>query len=1058
MSEPIQIENEMILASAGSGKTYALVTRYLSLLAAGESPETIVALTFTRKSAGEFFSRIVARLAEAASDPDKAIKEAESGIGRPDFTQEDFRAMLRRFLRESHHLTLGTLDSFFAGIVRNFPFEFGLSGASRVLDESEELVERERAIRRVFRGEAAAGEAELLAAFKLARFGQEDSAVTPRFASFIESFHKIYLAEPGVAAWGNADRIWDGQCPWPLSEFDFNKAFRELFRGFDTDSLNENIWNKWSLFRDALTRHTPGTPFAYDLDFYFKKLIPLLDDPRGTEREVKLYRTSKQEFTGSETDLIRDILRNFIGAELETLLRRTRGLWHLLRTYEDAYARLVRSQGKLTFFDLAQLVAPPAEGEPHLLMQPDEQTRLRIDFRLDTRYRHWLLDEFQDTSRLQWAAIENLVDEAIQDATGERTFFQVGDVKQAIYRWRGGDVNLFREIRDRYVHGSGQMVERPLSTSWRSSQAVIDGINAIFGNDVVLSEHLPAAVTESWEWEEHTTAKSKLNGCTRLYQVDKLPRGSNSAPDKKLARYRILLGLLEEIDPVGRGLECAILVRANKDARAIVDFIRAHSDIPVYNESDEFVAGDNPLGTALLSLFQFAAHPGDRFSFQHLQMTPLGSLMQSEGPEPWRIAQSVLAGVQRDGFEATAASWMEKLRSLVEFDTFNERRAREFLRAARAFDASSSRSIDDFTRYMRTYTQREPAALGVVQVMTIHKAKGLDFDVVFLPHLATTPMGGNEDDFSVNREGKRGIKWVMERPRKMIAERDSVLSAYRDRNHAERVYEDLCVQYVAMTRARYANYFIIDHVEESRASHFSKITFDALAAGDREAAAINGVAAEIVYTAGEADWFTDHTLKEPESAPAAESDLEFSRTKTPRHMRRTASGSEAIELKGSQLFSGDRQAAFDFGDAVHRIFETIEWLDDWSPPDARGNLGKRALAAVETCLEDAAVSRLLTRPSPTAEVWRERRFETVLDGEWISGAFDRVVIDGDKVTIIDFKTDLVADEDEIEKVLQKYRPQLALYRAVLRQMCGEEAKIEAWLVFTSKKAALRVDS
>jgi len=80
----------------------------------------------------------------------------------------------------------------------------------------------------------------------------------------------------------------------------------------------------------------------------------------------------------------------------------------------------------------------------------EDDRRLFIDFRLDAEIDHWLLDEFQDTSFGQWSVLRNLVDEALQDPTGARSFFFVGDVKQAIFAWREGDPRLFREIFDHY--------------------------------------------------------------------------------------------------------------------------------------------------------------------------------------------------------------------------------------------------------------------------------------------------------------------------------------------------------------------------------------------------------------------------------------------------------------------------------------------------------------------------------------------------------------------------------------------------------------------------------
>jgi len=107
-----------------------------------------------------------------------------------------------------------------------------------------------------------------------------------------------------------------------------------------------------------------------------------------------------------------------------------------------------------------------------------------VAYRLDSRHKHWLLDEFQDTSRAQWGVIEPLVSEVLMDTSDERTFFFVGDTKQSIYGWRGGDDRLFREIFNYYNrHSPKHIAEEKLGLSYRSDQAVIEVVNAVF-NDV----------------------------------------------------------------------------------------------------------------------------------------------------------------------------------------------------------------------------------------------------------------------------------------------------------------------------------------------------------------------------------------------------------------------------------------------------------------------------------------------------------------------------------------------------------------------------------------------
>ena len=151
----------MILASAGSGKTWQLTNRYIALMAtqlrSGEpvTPERIVAVTFTRKAAGEFFDAILTKLAKAASDPEEA-KQLGSDPEDPlskilgSLTQAEYRILLRIFIQRMPRLFLGTLDSFFSNILRAFPSEFGLAGDFDIIDHHLSTVVRSDVYRHVF--------------------------------------------------------------------------------------------------------------------------------------------------------------------------------------------------------------------------------------------------------------------------------------------------------------------------------------------------------------------------------------------------------------------------------------------------------------------------------------------------------------------------------------------------------------------------------------------------------------------------------------------------------------------------------------------------------------------------------------------------------------------------------------------------------------------------------------------------------------------------------------------------------------------------------------------
>jgi ATP-dependent exoDNAse (exonuclease V) beta subunit len=126
-------KNLLVLASAGSGKTFRLSDRIIGLMARGVEPEKIVALTFTRKAAGEFADAILRKLAEAAKDAGKAA-ELEARLG---MTAVDFIGLLEKVTGKLPRLTLGTMDSFFSRVVKGFQYELGVTGGRFELLQGE---------------------------------------------------------------------------------------------------------------------------------------------------------------------------------------------------------------------------------------------------------------------------------------------------------------------------------------------------------------------------------------------------------------------------------------------------------------------------------------------------------------------------------------------------------------------------------------------------------------------------------------------------------------------------------------------------------------------------------------------------------------------------------------------------------------------------------------------------------------------------------------------------------------------------------------------------------
>ena len=255
-----RIGHVMILASAGSGKTYALTNRYVQLLAQGARPERIAALTFTRKAAGEFFDEILKKLADAAGDEAAAERLARE-IATPGLRAADFLQLLRQVTESMHRLNLGTLDSFFARVVRAFPLELGLAGDFEVLQEHAARQERRRVLRRMFaHTDGGTARSDFIEAFKRATFGTEEKRLGARLDAFLDEHAEVYLAAPDAAAWGRAERIWPQGCAWLAAAAPGPRAAATagLRAALPWASFSEPQRVRWEDFFAALPDWSPG--------------------------------------------------------------------------------------------------------------------------------------------------------------------------------------------------------------------------------------------------------------------------------------------------------------------------------------------------------------------------------------------------------------------------------------------------------------------------------------------------------------------------------------------------------------------------------------------------------------------------------------------------------------------------------------------------------------------------------------------------------------------------------------------------------------------------------
>ena len=1025
------IPNEMILASAGSGKTYALTTRFIMLLAAGVAPERIAALTFTRKAAGEFFDGILTRLADAASEP-MAASELAGEVGQPGLDCAGFGALLRGMIDAMPRLTLGTMDSFFARVVSAFPFELGLSGEMRMLDEAQAAEETRRVLARFFTATHRGGKGQdaVLEAFRFATIGVESKSVAGVLDGFISEYMELFRRNSSPEAWGGRARIWPDGFPWTGSEAEAAEALRVLCEWMKSeDSMTDGQRKRWRDFAEAYSGWAPGMTWPGPLRYVMTAVLKAGPDFENATVEITIERR-KQIPPGEVCGAIASLVRRVMGLELGRRMAVTQGIGSLLRQFDATYDAQVRRSGRLTFSDVLELL-----GSSEIISggRSRDGARGSIDFRLDGRIDHWLLDEFQDTSRRQWDVLENLIDEAVQDPSGTRSLFYVGDVKQAIFSWRGGDPRLFEHVAARYSTGGSRRIERrELNRSYRSGEAIVELVNRVFGSKAI-GEVLPGAAW-NWKgvWREHESAVPNRVGQAAVL----------IAADENVRR-RTMLELIREIDPIRRGFSCAVLVQKNSTATEIAEFLRREGGLPAVAESDLHIGKDNPWSSSFVSLLRCASHPGDSMSWEHLKMTPVWDWLNSVGVQTQdTLSRRILDEIGSNGYESLAMIWTEGMTGAVDgIDSFTELRASQLIASAREFDNAGGGTVAAFIRWMEDATVRETEGTDVVRVMTIHKSKGLGFDVVILPDLEGSGLAARRDGPAVGLSGDGEVDWVLEFPGNLVAEHDERLRAYLSGAQSDAAFDSLARLYVAMTRAKRGLFAIIEPPGRSVACSYPRLLQECLGSSQMEVQ-VGSRRFDGLGSTGDSSWLADRASTQSASEWAPE--FVSANLRVNRPVRRVASRTEEDRRDAAAIFASDLKSGASRGISIHELLAEIEWIesldaDSWAERALSRGMPVDAVEEATSLLRAPDTKKVFENPGEGWEAWRERSFEALIDGAWVSAVIDRVCVRSNaegvkqEAVIYDFKTGRITSSGELTPGVVD---QLEMYSKVLAAATG----------------------
>lgn len=1009
--------NSRSSASAGSGKTYKLTGRYIALALESDDPASIVALTFTRKSAGEFTGEILRRLAEA-SVSDKAAAELSAAVSGDEktYSRADFYALLKKLAENLGRLRLGTIDSFCASLLGVFASDFGLFAPISVMDSFSEAAEISAVRERVFRKSAVSDQAfeDFRTLLRKATFGQEEKSLTRNFTLLIDSARRLLWLHPDLEKWG------DGQSAGGIGAGDWDADKYSALLGRLSNAEEAAGLEKFGIskfFSQSDNLKLARTPVAVEaLSEAYRELGYVPDDFKIVSRKKEF--PVSPELARAASAMFDMILRTHVSR----LRIATRSLGEICAAFEREYSRTVRSRGKLVFDDIPKILASPEYRITTLLMEE----------RLDSKIKHWLFDEFQDTSRLQWGVFENLIEEAVFDDSRERSFFYVGDVKQSIYSWRGGDFRLFGEIFDKYSRAGLMNEGERLVKSWRSGVEVIKLVNAFFADTAALGEAFSEKSAEIFGglFAPHESARPEKKS---LISLTLTPNGKDLEEETR-AVWEGVYEILKRTNPPKHGKSCAVLLRKNSDVAGIVDYVRRRSaedgaELSIAAELESGICEGNMVVPPFAQIVKALAHPTDTLAVAAVEMTPLKNFCRNFDAD---FRREMLEKIESGGYSALFDEYSRFLKSpelsgIGRLDAFSEQMLSMLGDACAEFDKTVFGGADAFDAFLRSKKFRSGTAENTVQVMTIHKSKGLGFDMVVLPDIYKSPNKGGLGKVSEMYGGGFGdegdFAGILITPLKDVCALDKFLYENYNRLQDTSAFENICALYVALTRAKNALYVVMPEPKPK-----SKSAMPSLISGAFEAA----IGANVCESDGSGDgvgeicagfenWFEGSAEELPERGeiPPLESPAAF----VPSGGAARASESENFDVEAAE-----------FGTAVHAL------LAEYS---RSGVLPARESAADFASPEVFGVVRRLGKSEAGrkvfgfgGEVYTEIPFFGTFGGVRENGVIDRLEIERNpdssvrEARVIDFKPTAANPE--------QYASQLAVYARNVRRLFAAE--------------------
>ena len=792
-------------SSAGSGKTFTLVKEYLALALSEKLIDKhphILAITFTNKAANEMKERILEYLHglkigsnEGAIPVIRNLLCAEIKIDELEI-QNRASICLSKILHNYTHFNISTIDKFLISVVRTFSNDLFLNASFEVNLDKEEVIDQ--AIQ------------ELL---DQVGTNKDITKVLSEFVEFNSDNDKSWKVEKEIANYSRL--LFSDEAHQFIQKL--KSIPIETFIAFKKDLTKKQKIKEAELVKigkagleleDRLggnkiyAGHGKASAFfGHIKNANISKIIPSASLLKNIDKGQVL----KKDFSESENQEMLDFLTqsidqiNLLKPEIVLFDKISKGLFALavLKEIESIVDDLKEEKNFVPISEFNQKIFDIVSNEPIPFIYE----------RYGNRFKHIMIDEFQDTSVLQWQNLLPLVENALSEGFKNMV---VGDTKQAIYRFRGGDVEQFAKlpllnnkesladaaIKEQTLVNSA--LELNLDTNFRSSKSVVEFNNELFA---MSSERLGDQYTRIYKGHEQKVASS-TEGYVELIKIDK--------GDKELIFEQLLTQVEDCLERKFRQKDLSILVRSGNEGKEIAQVLNEAGYDVISNES--FLLSKSPNVNLIIATLQYI-HDSEPIQNQ-LRMIDLAHLASESALDLSDLhfrflkEKNLNAVLKELNFNLNLKdlqqfSLYEKVEAIIALFKLDTRDANiiQLLDVVFNFTNKQSTYLLDFLQWWDNKKDRLnviiPESLDAIQILTIHKSKGLEFPVVIYPFA-----------FSDSKLHKSNIWFSNEDadiPYNIFSATEDLLDTLAEDVFKEEQYkyqlETLNVMYVALTRA-----------------------------------------------------------------------------------------------------------------------------------------------------------------------------------------------------------------------------------------------------------------